>query len=58
MTQSWHDLLFMHWPIDPRVMRAKVPKSIELDLFDGGAWVGVVPFRMSNIAPRGLPALA
>jgi uncharacterized protein YqjF (DUF2071 family) len=57
MTQSWHDLLFMHWPIEPRVMRAKVPESIELDLFDGGAWVGVVPFRMSNIAPRGLPAL-
>jgi uncharacterized protein len=57
MTQSWHDLLFMHWPIDPGVMRAKVPASIELDLFDGGAWLGIVPFRMSNIAPRALPAL-
>jgi uncharacterized protein len=57
MTQSWHDLLFAHWPIDPAVLRAKVPAAIELDLFEGRAWLGVVPFRMSNVAPRGLPAL-
>jgi uncharacterized protein YqjF (DUF2071 family) len=57
MTQSWHDLLFAHWPIDPAVIRAKVPAPIELDLLEGRAWVGVVPFRMSNVAPRGLPAL-
>jgi uncharacterized protein YqjF (DUF2071 family) len=57
MTQSWHDLLFAHWPLDRRDLAAKVPGSLELDLFDGQAWVGIVPFRMTNVAPRGLPAL-
>lgn len=57
MTQTWHDLLFAHWPIDPDVMRARVPASLELDLHDGRAWIGVVAFRMSNVAPRGVPAL-
>jgi uncharacterized protein YqjF (DUF2071 family) len=55
MTQSWHDLLFMHWPIDPEVMRAHVPAALPLDLYDGRAWIAVVPFAMSNVAPRGIP---
>lgn len=58
MTQTWHDLLFAHWPIDPEVLRAKVPALFTLDLFGGQAWLGVVPFRMSNVAPRGVPALS
>jgi len=57
MTQSWHDLLFAHWPIERGVMRAAVPAVFELDLFDGQAWIGVVPFRMSNVSPRGVPAM-
>lgn len=57
MTQTWHDLLFAHWPIDAAVMRAKVPASLELDLFEGQAWIGVVPFQMRNVTPRGLPSL-
>jgi uncharacterized protein YqjF (DUF2071 family) len=57
MTQSWHDLLFAHWPVDPAVLRDKVPASLPIDLHDGRAWVGIVPFHMTNVAPRGLPAL-
>ena len=57
MTQTWHDLLFAHWPVDPGSIRAKLPQAFELDLFDGRAWVGVVPFRMTNVAPRGVPSM-
>jgi uncharacterized protein len=57
MTQTWHDLLFAHWPIDLRKLREKVPTEFELDLFDGKAWLGIVPFRMTNVAPRGVPSL-
>lgn len=57
MTQSWHDLLFAHWPVDVVAMRARVPAVFELDLFEGQAWIAVVPFRMTNVAPRGIPAL-
>jgi uncharacterized protein YqjF (DUF2071 family) len=57
MTQTWHDLLFAHWPVDANDLRAKVPAGLELDVFDGQAWVGVIPFHMTNVAPRGVPAL-
>jgi uncharacterized protein YqjF (DUF2071 family) len=57
MTQTWNELLFAHWPVDPALIRQKVPAGIDLDLHDGRAWVGVVPFHMSNVAPRGTPAI-
>lgn len=57
MTQSWHDLLFGHWRIDVALLRRLVPESFDIDLFDGQAWLGVVPFRMSNVAPRLVPAV-
>jgi uncharacterized protein YqjF (DUF2071 family) len=57
MTQTWRDLLFAHWPVDAAVIRSKVPPGLELDLYNGRAWLGIVPFRMTNVAPRGIPAL-
>jgi uncharacterized protein len=57
MTQTWHDLLFAHWPIDAGVLRGKVPSEFALDLFDGTAWIAIVPFHMTNVAPRGVPSL-
>ena len=57
MKQVWHDLLFAHWPIQLDAMRALLPPQMTLDTFDGQAWVGVVPFHMSGIRGRGLPAV-
>ena len=57
MTQTWRDLLFAHWRVDPRQLCGRIPSSFQLDLFDGDAWVGVVPFRMTNVTARGVPAL-
>lgn len=57
MTQSWSDLLFAHWPVSPDVMRAKLPRGLEMDLYDGQAWVAVVPFRMWNVSPRAVPPM-
>ena len=57
MSQTWHDLLFAHWPVDAGALRDKVPEEFALDVFDGTAWLGVVPFRMTNVVPRGVPSL-
>jgi len=57
MTQTWNDLLFAHWPVDASAMRSKVPPVFDLDLFDGRAWLGVVPFMMTNVSARGIPPL-
>jgi hypothetical protein len=57
MQQTWHDLLFAHWPVDVASLRACLPAGLELDLYEGRAWLGIVPFHMSNVGPRGLPPL-
>lgn len=57
MTQQWCDLLFAHWPIPVETMRALVPPSLALDLWDDRAWIGVVPFRMQGVRPRAVAAL-
>lgn len=55
MTQTWTKLLFAHWPIKSETIRDLIPDSLELDLFDGFAWVGVVPFVMNDVYPRYTP---
>jgi uncharacterized protein YqjF (DUF2071 family) len=57
MTQTWHDLLFAHWPLPTVAMRPLIPEQLELDTFDGHSWVGVVPFRMSGVRARATPAI-
>ncbi len=54
---SWRDLLFMHWPVEADLLRPLVPQALGLDAFDGSAWLGVVPFRMTGVRPRFLPAV-
>ena len=57
MTQTWHHVLFLHWPVDDRMLRELLPAGLELDLYDGQAYVAVTPFYMTNVAPRGVPAI-
>ena len=52
----WLDLLFAHWPVPAAALRPLVPPGLEVDTFEGQAWLGVVPFRMEDVGPRFLPA--
>jgi len=57
MAQTWHDLLFAHWPIATAALRPQLPAQLEIDTFDGQAWLAVVPFRMSGVRLRATPAM-
>ena len=57
MTQSWHDLLFAHWRVDVSELRRAVPAAFDLDLFDDEAWLGIVPFHMTNVGLRATPTV-
>ena len=57
MAQSWHDLLFAHWPVDAAVLRPLIPPQLQIDAFEGQAWLAVVPFRMTGVRLRGMPAV-
>jgi uncharacterized protein YqjF (DUF2071 family) len=55
MAQTWHDLLFAHSRIDAALLRPQIPSALEIDTFDGEAWIAVVPFRMSGVRLRMSP---
>jgi uncharacterized protein len=57
MAQTWTHLLFAHWRVPVQELRARVPKRFDLDLYEGEAWLGVVPFDLAMIRARGLPPL-
>lgn len=56
-TQTWHDLLFAHWRVDAARLRRLVPAGFELDLYEGEAWLGIVPFNMTNVSLRLVPPI-
>lgn len=57
MQQTWEQLLFAHWPVPLSALRAHVPDALEIDTFEGQAWIGVVPFYMAHVKPRFLPSV-
>jgi uncharacterized protein len=57
MTQSWLDLTFLHWEVDPAAVAPLLPAGTVPDLHEGVCYVGLVPFRMYRIGWFGLPGL-
>ncbi len=57
MGQSWLDLLFAHWRLPAATLRSLVPEQIPIDTFDGSAWLGITPFEVAGLHPRGVPPL-
>ena len=55
MHQDWGDLLFMHWPVPPEVIQPHLPARLQVDTYDGQAWLGIVPFRMWDVHSRVTP---
>ena len=53
MRQTWRQLTFLHWPYPPAAVRPLLPSGLELDTFDGLAWVGLIPFVIYNLT--GIP---
>ncbi len=57
MRMSWRHLTFVHWQYDAAAVRPLVPAGLQLDLYDGVAWVGLVPFLMADVSLPRAPAL-
>lgn len=57
MRMIWADLGFLHWVVPVAALRPLVPDALEIDTFDGLAFVGLVPFTMRGVRPSWAPAL-
>lgn len=55
--QSWLDLGFLHYRVSKEALSKRLPPGIELQEYDGSAWVGLVPFRMAGVMRRPFPDL-
>jgi uncharacterized protein YqjF (DUF2071 family) len=51
MHQDWHHLLFLHWEVPAAELQAMVPPELTIDTFEGKAYVGLIPFTLSNVRP-------
>jgi uncharacterized protein len=55
--QTWEHLLFAHWRVEPSALAAIVPTGLELDVFDGWAWIAITPFLLRGLRLRFLPSI-
>nr|WP_264067392.1 DUF2071 domain-containing protein [Mycolicibacterium komossense] len=54
LDQSWADLTFVHWPVEPETVEHLFPRWTRPDVFcDGLTYVALVPFTMSRTAIGG-----
>jgi uncharacterized protein len=56
MYQTWTWLSFLHWPYDPAVVQGLLPERLEVQTFQGQAWVGVTPFFLEDLRTPVAPA--
>lgn len=57
MEQEWSNLCFLHYAIDPNILRERIPAGMELDTYEGQAYLSIVPFHMKKIRLREMPSL-
>lgn len=57
MRQIWRHLAFLHWPVSPELMQEPLPRGLEIDTFEGAAYVGIIPFTipLTRTGVLGLP---
>lgn len=56
-TQTWAELTFVHWAVEPDRVAPYLPRGVRPDVIDGVSYVGLVPFRMQDIGAWGSPGL-
>lgn len=53
--QEWRDVTFVHWRVDPEVVRPLMPRGVRPDVFDGSSWVGLIAFQLAAARIGPLP---
>jgi uncharacterized protein YqjF (DUF2071 family) len=49
------DLLFASWPVPPDAIRRLIPPMLDVDTFDGSAWITIETLRLDTVRFRNLP---
>src|SRR4051794_39854883 len=57
MRHRWATISFLHWPYPAAEIQSRLPDGLEVEPWDGQAWVGLVPFEMTIRPPVGPGAM-
>mgnify|MGYP001166171881 CR=1 FL=1 len=49
--QNWNHLLFLHWKVPAEVIQERLPEGLKVDLWNGSAYLGIIPFMMEGLRP-------
>jgi uncharacterized protein YqjF (DUF2071 family) len=58
MHQNWENFLFLNWPMDPAKIRPFIPEGLEVDTFEGQAWISITPFKVTGVKVLSFPEAA
>jgi uncharacterized protein YqjF (DUF2071 family) len=57
LSAEWRDLVMLNYEVDPALLRALVPRGVELDRFKGKTFVSLVGFRFLRTKLLGILAV-
>lgn len=55
LTADWRTLIMLNYEVDPAILEPRVPRGVELDLFQDRAYVSMVGFLFLDTRVVGLP---
>src|SRR5260370_36788162 len=55
MRQRWHEITFFHWSCDPALLGSRLPQRLQLDTYEGKAWISLTPFLLTGLRPAFIP---
>lgn len=53
---GWHDVLFLHWRVDPAMLKNALPSSLKPCLHEGAAYVSITALQMVKLRTRFAPS--
>jgi len=54
--QEWHNVIFAHWKVNENSLKKLVPAGLNLELFNGEAWISLVAFTLKKLRLHYLPS--
>jgi uncharacterized protein len=55
MLQGWDEICFFHWSCNPEFLQRRLPPQLQIDTYDGKAWISLTPFLLTGLRPPLIP---
>lgn len=55
LSADWQNIVILSWPVDARLLLPYLPPGLEIDRFDGAAYISAVGLTVANSRVAGIP---